>query len=201
LVGACHEHGLAVLLDVVYNHFGPEGNYQGEFGPYATDRYKTPWGTAINYDGPGSDAVRDFVLDNARMWLHEFHLDGLRLDATHAIYDLGARHLLRAVQEVADDVAAAQGRTIHAIAESDLNDPRLLLPPQTGGYGLSAQWADDFHHAVHTLLTGERQGYYEDFGSAEQVARALGRPYVFAGDYSSHRRRKHGAEVPDELSG
>src|SRR5262249_10868315 len=159
------------FLDVVYNHLGPEGNYLGEFGPYFTDRYRTPWGTALNYDGAGSDSVHDFVLANARMWLEEFHLDGLRLDAVHAIFDPGAGHILRAVKEVADEVAAATGRRRHVVAESDLNDPRLLLPPERGGYGLDAQWADDFHHAVHTLLTGERQGYYQDFGQSEQLAR------------------------------
>lgn len=201
LVDACHKEGLACFLDVVYNHLGPEGNYLGEFGPYFTDHYKTPWGSAMNYDGAGCDAVRDYVLDNVRMWLEEFRFDGLRLDAVHAIFDFGARPIPRAIQEVADEVAASQGRQVHLVAESDLNDPRLMLPAERGGHGLAAQWADDFHHAVHTLLTGERQGYYSDFGRPAQVAAAFGRPYLYAWEYSPHRGRKHGAPAPDDLAG
>jgi maltooligosyltrehalose trehalohydrolase len=200
LVDACHAVGLAVFLDVVYNHCGPEGNYLVEFGPYFTDHYKTPWGRAVNFDGSGSDAVRDFVVDNARMWLEEFHFDGLRLDAVHAIYDLGARHILRDVKQAAEGVARRSGRFVHVIAESDLNDPRLLLPPERGGYGLDAQWSDDFHHAVHAYFTGERSGYYQDFGSARQLAKVLTNPFLYAGDYSPHRDRKHGAP-PEGLSG
>ncbi len=201
LVDAAHRAGLAVILDVVYNHMGPEGNFLREFGPYFTDRYKTPWGQAINFDDAGSDGVRDYVLDNARMWLDEFRLDGLRLDAVHAIYDMGARHVLRAIKEVADEVALAQGREVHVIGESDLNDPRVVLPPQLGGHGLGGQWADDFHHTVHALLTGERRGYYSDFGEPQQLARVLETPFLYAWDYSAHRRRKHGAPLPAELSG
>jgi maltooligosyltrehalose trehalohydrolase len=193
LIDACHAAGLAVFLDVVYNHLGPEGNYLAEFGPYFTDHYRTPWGTAVNYDGAGSDSVRDFVLDNARMWLEEFHCDGLRLDAVHAIVDLGAQHLLRAIQDEADSVAQGTGRPTHVVAESDLNDPRLLRPAEQGGYALAGQWADDFHHAVHTVLTREDQGYYADFGRPAQLARALEQPFVYAGEYSPHRDRRHGA--------
>jgi len=200
LVDACHAQGLAIFLDVVYNHFGPEGNYLQEFGPYFTDHYKTPWGMAVNYDGFGCDAVRDYVLDNVRLWLDEFHFDGLRLDAVHAIYDLGAHHILRAVQEVAEEIASRRGTPAHIVAESDLNDPRLLLPPERGGYGLDAQWSDDFHHAVHAYFTGETQGYYEDFGAAEHLAKVLEQPFLYAGDYSRHRNRKHGAS-PEGLSG
>jgi maltooligosyltrehalose trehalohydrolase len=200
LVDACHAAGLAVILDVVYNHLGPEGNYLNEYGPYFTDHYRTPWGTAINYDGAGSDAVRDFILDNARTWLEEFHCDGLRLDAIHAIYDFGARHLLRAVADAAGDVARRSGRQVHVIAESDLNDPRLLWPPERGGFGLCAQWADDFHHAAHAFLTGERQGYYQDFGAPAQLARAFETPFLYGGQYSPYRKRKFGAP-PDGLSG
>jgi maltooligosyltrehalose trehalohydrolase len=196
-VDACHSQGLALFLDVVYNHFGPEGNYLGEFGPYFTDRYKTPWGLAVNYDGPGSDPVRDFVLDNARMWLDEFHVDGLRLDAAHAIFDLGARHILLAIKEVADDVAKRTGKPRLVIAESDLNDPRILRDPERGGYGLDAQWSDDFHHVVHTLFTGEREGYYQDFGEARHLAAVMERPFLYAWDYSPHRDRKHGAPPAD----
>ncbi len=193
LVDACHAAGLAVFLDVIYNHFGPEGNYLREFGPYFTDHYKTPWGPAVNYDGAGSGAVRDYALDNARMWLEEYHCDGLRLDAVHAVFDLGARHILRAVKVVAADVGGRTGRALHVVAESDLNDPKLLYPPERGGYGLDAQWADDFHHAAHAYLSGERQGYYADFGKARQLARALETPFVYAGEYSPSRNRKHGA--------
>jgi maltooligosyltrehalose trehalohydrolase len=193
LVDACHAASLAVFLDVIYNHYGPEGDYLNEFGPYFTDRYKTPWGSAINYDGPGCDPVRDFVLDNARMWLEEFHVDGLRLDAVHAIFDLGARHILRAIKEGADEVAARTGQVKHIIAESDLNDPRLLWPVERGGAGLDAQWADDFHHAFHAFLTGERRSYYEDFGEARQLAAVLEEPFLYAWDYSPFRDRKHGA--------
>jgi maltooligosyltrehalose trehalohydrolase len=193
LVDACHASGLAIFLDVVYNHFGPEGNYLAEFGPYFTDRYQTPWGTPVNYDGPGCDAVRDFVLDNVRMWLAEFHFDGLRLDAVHALFDLGARPILRAIQEAAEEVGSRRGWPAFVIAESDLNDPRLLLPPDCGGYGLDAQWADDFHHAAHAFLTGERQGYFVDFGEAQHLAKVFEQPFLYAGDYSPYRDRKHGA--------
>lgn len=200
LVNACHETGLAVFLDVVYNHLGPEGNYLNEFGPYFTDRYKTPWGQAVNFDGPGSIPVRDYVLDNVRLWLEEFHFDGLRLDAVHATFDLGARHILRSIKEAAQDVSAREKRPLYIIAESDLNDPRLLWPKERGGYGLDAQWSDDFHHAVHTYLTGERQGYYQDFGEAAQLAEVLECPFLYTWDYSPYRDRKHGAP-PEGLSG
>jgi maltooligosyltrehalose trehalohydrolase len=200
LVDACHAAGLAVFLDVVYNHLGPEGNYLAEFAPYFSDRYKTPWGMAVNYDGPGCDAVRSFVLDNARMWLEEFHFDGLRIDAVHAIFDFGARHILRDLQEVAEDAAERLGRKIHIIAESDLNDPRLLYPRKRGGYQLGGQWSDDFHHAIHAFLTGERRGYYQDYGRPRQIADVLLQPFLFAWDYSAFRDRRHGA-APEGLAG
>jgi maltooligosyltrehalose trehalohydrolase len=195
LVDACHAAGLAAFLDVVYNHVGPEGNYLPEFGPYFTDRYRTAWGPAFNYDDAGCDAVRDFVLDNARVWLGEYHFDGLRLDAVHAIFDLGPRHILRELQEAADEVGRRRGWPAHLVAESDLNDVRLLLPPGRGGYGLGTQWSDDFHHAVHAFLTGERQGYYEDYGDVNDLARAFGRPFLFDGVYSRHRGRRHGSSA------
>jgi maltooligosyltrehalose trehalohydrolase len=200
LVDACHAERLAIFLDVVYNHLGPEGNYLGEFGRYFNDRYKTPWGAAVNYDGHDCDAVRDFALDNARMWLEEFHFDGLRVDAVHAVFDLGARHILRAIEEVADEAGAGRGYPAIVVAESDLNDPRLLYPRDRGGYAMDAQWADDFHHAMHALLTGERAGYYVDFGEPGQLARAFESPFVYAWDYSPFRGRKHGAQ-PVGLSG
>lgn len=201
LVDACHAAGLGIILDVVYNHLGPEGNYLREFAPYFTDRYKTPWGDAVNYDDKASDCVREFVLENVRMWLDDFHIDGLRLDAVHAIYDMSAKHLLRAIREVADDVQIATGRAIHIIAESDLNDPKFVLPPERGGCGVDAQWADDFHHAVHAFLTGERDGYYMDYGDAAQLAAAFQTPFVYAGHYSPHRDRLHGAPVPPDFTG
>ncbi len=200
LVDACHAGGLAVVLDVVYNHFGPEGNYLAEFGSYFNDRYRTPWGAAVNYDGQHCDAIRAFVLDNVRMWLEEFHFDGLRLDAVHAIFDLGARHILREIQQVAEDVGSRRGWAATVIAESDLNDPRLLYPRERGGHGLDAQWSDDFHHAIHALVTGERAGYYADFGEARHLAQAFNCPFVYAGDYSPFRGRRHG-DSPEGLSG
>jgi maltooligosyltrehalose trehalohydrolase len=200
LIDACHACGLAVYLDVVYNHFGPESNYLGEFGPYFTDRYKTPWGAAINYDRAGCDAVRDFVLDNVRMWLEEFHVDGLRLDAVDAIFDMGARHILRAIKEAANKAGANRGWPAIVTAESDLNDPRLLYPVERGGYELDAQWMDDYHHAAHTFFTDERHGYYIDFGDASPLAQVLERPFLYNWDYSAFRDRKHGAR-PEGLSG
>ena len=203
LIDACHAHGLAVILDVVYNHLGPEGNYLREFGPYFTDRYQTPWGSAMNLDGADSEPVRDFFLDNARMWLDEFRVDGLRLDAVHAIFDLSARPFLAAVRNAAEVVAGRTGRTKLVIAESDLNDPRIVQPREVGGLGLDAQWADDFHHAVHAVLTRERQGYYADFGEVRHVADVLRSPFLNAGEYSRSRRRKHGAPAtglaPDQF--
>ncbi len=201
LVNACHNHGLALFLDVVCNHLGPDGNYLAEFGPYFTDRYKTPWGQAINYDGSGSDPVRDYVLVNVATWLEEFHVDGLRLDAVHAIFDLGAKHVLAEIEETARKASSRRGQPLHVIAESDLNDPRLLLPPERGGHGLDGTWADDFHHALHVWLTGERQGYYEDFGKKSDLARVLEDPFLYAWDYSPHRDRKHGAPLPPDLLG
>jgi maltooligosyltrehalose trehalohydrolase len=201
LIDAAHADGLAVFLDVIYNHLGPEGNYLADFGPYFTDRYRTAWGPALNYDGPGSDAVRAFVLDNVRLWLEDYHADGLRLDAVHAIYDASARPILRAIKETADCVARNLARRpVHIVAESDLNDPRLLWSPERSGLGLDAQWSDDFHHAVHAYLTGERQGYYADFGAAQQVAEVLRQPFLYAGTYSAYRDRTHGAPA-DDLSG
>jgi maltooligosyltrehalose trehalohydrolase len=191
-VAACHAHGLAVLLDVVYNHLGPDGNYLRHFAPYFTNHVKTAWGDAINYDGAHSDGVRQFVLDNARMWLEMYGFDGLRLDAVGAIYSFEAVHLLEELANAVHAFADASNRSVVLIAESDLNDPRLVHPPERGGYGLDAHWADDFHHALHSAMTGETVGYYMDFNGIEDVAMALRDGYVYQGQYSAHRRRRHG---------
>jgi maltooligosyltrehalose trehalohydrolase len=192
LVDAAHGRGLAVILDVVYNHLGPSGNVLGRFGPYFTDRYRTPWGDAVNFDDRGSDEVRRFVIDDACMWLRDYHVDGLRLDAVHAIVDTSATHILEALSAEVAKLGAASGRDLVLIAESDLNDPRLIRSPSVGGYGLDAQWSDDFHHALHAVLTGDRAGYYADFGSLEDVATALREAYVYAGRHSAFRGRIHG---------
>ena len=192
LVDACHTQGLSVIFDVVYNHLGPSGNYLGEYGPYFTDRYGTPWGEAVNLDGPDSDAVRDFLVDNALMWLRDYHADGLRLDAVHAIVDTSATHILEELAARVDALEAELGLPKFLVAESDLNDPRLLRAPDVGGFGVDAQWSDDFHHALHAVLTGERAGYYGDFGSLGQLATALRQAFVYDGCRSRYRRRRHG---------
>jgi len=194
-VDACHERGLAVILDVVYNHQGPEGNYLSHYGPYFTDRYQTPWGQALNFDGPQSDGVRHFYLENARMWLRDFHLDGFRLDAVHAIKDLGARHFLQELTEEVEKLRETTGRFYVLIGECDLNDRRYLTAPAVGGYGLHGQWIDEFHHAVHALLTGEKLGYYEDFGSLSLLAKAYNHAYVYDGGYSPHRQKTFGSSA------
>lgn len=192
LVDACHAKGLAVILDVVYNHLGPEGNYLGEFGPYFTDHYRTPWGSAVNYDGPDSDEVRHYIVSNALNWVTEYHIDGLRLDAIHGIYDFSARHILDEIGAAVHDQAARLGRCILVIAESSLNDVRIIEPRDQGGYGLDAQWNDDFHHALRTTLLSERAGYYEDFHGLPDLATAMQDGFVYSGQYSPFRRRRHG---------
>ncbi|MCS7014866.1 MAG: malto-oligosyltrehalose trehalohydrolase [Gemmatales bacterium] len=200
LVNACHAHGLAVILDVVYNHLGPEGNYLERFAPYFTDRYRTPWGPALNYDGPQSDGVRQFIGDNVRLWLEEYHVDGLRLDAVHAIYDMTAQHILADIRQAAEEAAARRGWPAVVIAESHANDPRLVRPAQFGGYGLDAVWNDDYHHALHAFYTGERQAYGVDFGRPEHIVKAWNKTFVLDGIYSRYRQRRHGAP-PGEISG
>jgi maltooligosyltrehalose trehalohydrolase len=191
-VDDCHSHGVAVLLDVVYNHLGPDGNYLGQFAPYFTDRYKTGWGAAVNYDGPYSDGVRRFVIDNALMWLRDYGFDGLRLDAVHAIFGFEAVHVLEELAIAVKSLGEDLHRPLVLIAESDLNDPRLVRDPSSGGYGLDAHWVDDFHHALHRHFTGETDGYYADFQGLGDVATALRDGYVYQGQYSLHRRRRHG---------
>jgi len=197
LVEACHKEGIAVVLDVVYNHFGPEGNYMSHFGPYFTETYRTPWGSAINFDDAHSPAVRSFFIQNALHWLRDYHIDALRLDAIQAIYDLGAKHFL---EELAENVAALSqqdGRRRYLIAESDLNNPRIIRSPNQGGYGLDAQWSDDFHHALHALLTGSDIGYYQDFGKCEHLAKAYRDTFVYDWKYAPHRQRFHGSSALD----
>ncbi|MGH9178793.1 MAG: malto-oligosyltrehalose trehalohydrolase [Acidimicrobiales bacterium] len=195
-VDACHRRGLGVVMDVVYNHLGPDGNHLSTFGPYFTNRYATPWGEAVNLDGAWSDEVRAFFVDNALMWLRDYHCDGLRLDAVHAIVDTSATHLLEQLAGAVEALAGAEGRPFFLVAESDLNDPRVVRRREVGGYGMDAQWSDDFHHALHAVLTGERDGYYADFGSLGQIATALQRAFVYAGEYSPHRQRSHGRHDP-----
>jgi len=196
-VDAAHRRDLAVVLDVVYNHLGPSGNYLGELGPYFTDRYRTPWGAAINVDGPGSDEVRRFIVDNACSWLVDYHLDGLRLDAVHAIVDQSAYHLLEELAEAVGRVGETTGVARWVIAESDRNDPRLVRPRRLGGYGLDASWSDEFHHALHAVLTGETDGYYADFGELSHLARALVGGWVYGRHYSAFRDRHHGLPAGD----
>jgi maltooligosyltrehalose trehalohydrolase len=199
LVNECHRAGFAVILDVVYNHLGPEGNYLSEFGPYLTDHYRTPWGAALNFDQPGSDGVRAFVLENVQHWIRDFHIDGLRLDAVHAIHDSAQTHILNEITCVANAAGSRSSWPLHVIAESDANDARLLDPRDTGS-GLDAVWNDDFHHAVHALLTGERHGYYVDYGSPRELVKTLNQTFVFGGSHSTYRGRTHGTKA-DRHSG
>jgi maltooligosyltrehalose trehalohydrolase len=201
LVDACHAHGLSVFLDVVYNHLGPEGNYLADFGPYFTDRYKTPWGGAINFDGPESGGVRRHFVENARAWVRDFHVDGLRLDAIHSIFDASDPHILTEVAAAARAEGRALGRPVHIIAESHDNDRRVVLPPDAGGLGLDGVWSDDFHHALHVRLTGERGGYYCDFSDPQRLPRALAEGFAFQGESSEYFGRKRGtpsADLPGE---
>jgi maltooligosyltrehalose trehalohydrolase len=191
-VDAAHGRGISVILDVVYNHLGPEGNYLGEFGPIFSGRYGTPWGEAMNFDGPESEAVRSFFIQNALYWLKDLHMDALRLDAVHGIFDFSARHFLAELKEHVQDLSAQTKRKLSVIAESDLNDSRLLHLPVRGGYGLDAQWSDDFHHALHALLTNESTGYYGDFGTIEDLGIAIRDGWRYSGRFSRFRKRRHG---------
>jgi maltooligosyltrehalose trehalohydrolase len=195
LVDACHAKGLAVLLDVVYNHLGPVGNYLGKFGPYFTHSHTTPWGDAVNFEEAGATEVRRFLIDNALMWLRDYHIDGLRLDAVHAYMDRSAIHFLEEITGEVRRLEAAMGKHFVLIAESDLNDPRIVKAEEAGGYGLDAQWSDDFHHALFSVISGERAGYYADFGSLAQLAKSLRRVFVYDGNYSEYRQRNHGRQV------
>ncbi len=193
LVDAAHRAGIAVLLDVVYNHLGPEGNYLADYGPYFTDAYKTPWGRALNFDGAWCDGVRNYFLQNALMWLDEFRIDGLRLDAVHAIRDHSAHHFIQQLHEEVNALEKRTGRRKLLIAEIDLNNVRYIQPVNKGGYGLDAQWIDEFHHALHSVLSGETNGYYEDFGKCMHIEKAFRDTYVYNGIYSPHRKRVFGS--------
>lgn len=197
LVDAAHKEGLSVILDVVYNHFGPEGNYTSQYGPYFTETYKTPWGMALNFDDKYSDGVRNYFIENALYWFEHYHIDALRLDAVHAIYDLGAKHFLAELKEEVDKLSKAINKPLYLIAESDLNDVRIIREQESGGYGMDAQWSDDFHHSLHTLLTGEQRGYYQDFGKCEQLANAFKNSFDYNWRYSDHRKKTFGSDASD----
>jgi maltooligosyltrehalose trehalohydrolase len=197
LVNACHAKGLAALLDVIYNHLGPVGNYLQRFGPYFTHSHITPWGDAVNLEESGSTEVRRFLCDNALMWLRDYHFDGLRLDAIHAFIDRSSVHFLEQLSAEVKELEAALGRYFVLIAESDLNDPRVVMSRDAGGCGIDAQWSDDFHHALVTLITGDQTGYYSDFGTMADLAKALEEVFVYAGRYSFHRGKMHGRPVND----
>ncbi len=193
-IDACHQNCLSVILDVVYNHFGPVGNYANNFGPYLTSNHRTPWGEAVNFEEGGSDEVRRFFCDNALMWMRDFHMDGLRLDAVHEYMDRSAIHFMEQLSSEVDVLSSTLGRKLILIAESDLNDPRVVTPREASGYGIDAQWSDDFHHSLFTLLHKNQSGmgYYDDFGTMENLAKSLKEVFVYDGIYSTYRKRKHG---------
>ncbi|MGA1824518.1 MAG: malto-oligosyltrehalose trehalohydrolase [bacterium] len=197
LVNLCHMRGMAVILDVVYNHMGPEGNYFSEFGPYFTNKYKTPWGDAINFDDAFCGGVREYFIQNALYWFKYFHMDALRLDAIHGIFDMGAKHILKEMAERVADYATTESRKVYLMAESDLNDTRVIQKREHAGYGLDAQWCDDFHHAMHANLTNEKSGYYMDFGTIEACVKAIQEGFVYSWDYSEFRKRYFGSSSRD----
>ncbi|MDI6891064.1 MAG: malto-oligosyltrehalose trehalohydrolase [Thermodesulfovibrionales bacterium] len=197
LVNECHKKGMAIILDVVYNHLGPEGNYLWDYGPYFTDKYKTPWGKAINFDDAYSNEVRNFFIENALHWFRNYHIDALRLDAIHGISDLSAKPFLQELAEKVEEFSLKEGRKFYLIAESDLNDSRIIKPRDLGGYSIDAQWCDDLHHSIHTLLTGENEGYYMDFGKIGHLVKSFREGYVYSGQYSEYRKRSHGNSSKD----
>jgi maltooligosyltrehalose trehalohydrolase len=197
LVNACHQKELAVILDVVYNHIGPEGNHLADFGPYFTDRYRTPWGEALNFDGPYSDEVRRFFIENAIYWITEFHIDALRLDALHAILDISSYPFLEELATSFHEQVEQLKRQAYLIGESAANDARLIRPQEVGGCGLDACWNDDFHHSLHVLLTSERTGYYQDFGKLQHLVKSFREGFVYSGEYSQYRQRRHGLSSRD----
>lgn len=198
LINACHQEGIAVILDVVYNHLGPEGNYLPNFGPYFTKKYLGDWGDAPNLDFSYCDGVREYFLENALYWLDTFHIDALRLDAIQGIYDFSAKHFLEELSERVQALSQQKGRKFYLTAESDFNDVRIIRPKEVGGYGIDAQWCDDFHHALHTLITGEQQRYYQDFGKCKDLEKSLREGFVYSGQYSPDRKRRHGNSSAEE---
>lgn len=199
LVNACHQKELAVILDVVYNHLGPEGNYFGEYAPYFTNKYNTPWGPAINFDDAYCDGVRQYFIENVLMWFRDFHIDALRLDAVHAIKDFSPTHILKEIKQQVDELMKATGRTHYLIVELDLNDPKFINPLEDCGYGMDAQWIDEFHHALRVTSGEGRQGYYEDFNGIQHLAKAYTNAYVYDGVYSPHRKKTFGAKADNNL--
>ncbi|RZM25230.1 MAG: malto-oligosyltrehalose trehalohydrolase [Pedobacter sp.] len=197
LVDACHQKGIAVILDVVYNHFGPEGNYFGEFGPYFTDKYNTPWGKAINFDDAWCDAVRHYFIENVLMWFRDFHIDALRLDAVHAIKDFSPVHILKEIKQYTDLLMKETGRRHYLIAELDLNDTRYINPLEKDGYGIDSQWIDEFHHALYVSSGGKKEGYYTDFEGVTHLAKAYNDAYVYDGQYSPHRFKTFGVKATE----
>jgi maltooligosyltrehalose trehalohydrolase len=195
LVDICHRRGIAVVLDVVYNHLGPEGNYLGAYGPYFTEKYKTPWGGAINFDDEWCDGVREFFIENALMWFRDFHVDALRLDAVHAIKDFSAMHILEEIRIRVDELMKQTGKEHYLIVELDLNDTRFIKPRTEGGFGMDAQWIDEFHHALRVTAGGQRNGYYSDFEGINHLAKAYTDAYVYDGQYSAHRKKKFGVKA------
>lgn len=197
LVNECHMKEIAVILDVVYNHIGPEGNYLWDYAQYFTDKYRTPWGQAINFDDAHSNEVRNYFIENALHWYKNYHIDALRLDAIHGISDLSARPFLQDLSERVEEFSSHEGKKVFLIAESDLNDSKVTRPRELCGYGLDAQWCDDFHHSLHTFLTGESQGYYIDFGRAEHLVKSIREGFVYSGQYSQYRKKDHGNSSKD----
>lgn len=197
LVNACHEKGLAVVLDVVYNHLGPEGNYFGEYGHYFTEKYNTPWGNAINFDDAGCDAVREYFIENVLMWFRDFHVDALRMDAVHAIKDFGPQHILSEIKIRVAQLVEETGRQHYLIIECDLNDIRFINPQDKAGFGMDSQWIDEFHHALRITAGGDQTGYYSDFNGIADLAKSYNDAYVYDGQYSPHRDKKFGVKATD----
>ncbi|MEW6496160.1 MAG: malto-oligosyltrehalose trehalohydrolase, partial [Cyanobacteriota bacterium] len=193
LVEAAHQQGISIILDVIYNHFGPEGNCMSDYAPYFTTHYQTAWGNAINFDGEYSYGVRNYFIENALYWFEKFHIDALRLDASDHIYDIGVKHFLQELVENVEALSQKLGRKLYLIAENDLSDTKVICPIEAGGYGIDAQWNDTFHHCLHTLLTGDKAGYYEDYGTCEQMAKAFKEGFVYSGQYSPFRKKFHGS--------